>query len=87
MDIKENKTEKRNLPYLDLLNNVTSYKVDIIKQTAKEDRKFLGMINKTNPDPIKFSDESKKFAFNSLDDKFIIPKYIHEECYWSKMNK
>ena len=32
-------------------------------------------------------DESKKFAFNSLDDKFIIPKYIHEECYWSKMNK
>ncbi len=61
-DLESGKTENKNFPYLDLLNNVISYKVDIIKQTAKEHVKNLGMIRKTNPDPIKFSDEAKRFA-------------------------
>ena len=47
---------------------------------------IIGVAIETQVVLLKLS-EDKNFCYNSFDDKFLIPKYIHEDCYWSKMNK
>lgn len=49
-------------PYLDFLNNVVGYQVEIQEQKAEVKEKYLGMLRKTNPDPIKMGDTGKAFT-------------------------
>lgn len=77
-DIEKGETELRAYPYLDFLNNVVGYQVKILKQEAKVDEKFYGMIRKTNPDPIKMGDTGKNFTSGETENIVKTAQYVSE---------